>query len=102
MPTLAETHELLKLFVTGTAPERYTLENRLVWLEIRGARGEFRIDRLEASEFVFRKSISEGCSLGAAAESALDSNVAFDAGQALIRVIHAGLVKGIEPYGGQL
>jgi uncharacterized protein len=40
-------------------------------LEIQGARGEFQINRLDASEFLFRKSISEQRTLGAAAERAL-------------------------------
>jgi hypothetical protein len=67
-----------------------------VWLEIQGARGEFQINRLDASEFLFRKSISERRTLGAAAERALKENAAFDAGQGFIRLIQDGLATGVE------
>lgn len=84
--------DLLKLYLTESAPDRYAFEPCDVWLEVRGARGEFRIDRLESSEFVFRKSIREGRSIGSAAESALEANPSFDPGIALVRLIESGLV----------
>ena len=84
--------DLLKLYLTESAPYRYSFEPRDVWLEIRGARGEFRIDRLESSEFIFRKSIAEGRSIGSAAESALEANPSFDPGIALVSLIESGMV----------
>jgi len=93
--------DLLKLYLTETGPGRYPLEPTDVWIEVRGARGEFHIDRLAPSEFVFRKSISEGSSIGAAAESALEADSAFDPCQAFARLINAGLVTGIKQKGGQ-
>jgi len=88
--------ELLKMFITGTAPQRYALGASTVWLEIQGARGEFQINRLDPWEFLFRKSISERRTLGAAAERALKENPAFDAGQGFIRLIQDGLATGVE------
>jgi hypothetical protein len=87
--------DLLKLYLTESAPSRYSFEPRDVWLEIRGARGEFRIDRLESSEFIFRKSIAEGCCIESAAESALEANQSFDPGIALVRLIESGMVTEI-------
>ena len=82
--------DLLKLYLTESAPEHYEFERCDVWLEVRGARGEFQIDRLESSDFAFRKSIAEGRSIGAAAESAFEANPSFDPGTALVRLIESG------------
>ncbi|MBI2150031.1 MAG: putative DNA-binding domain-containing protein [Acidobacteria bacterium] len=87
--------ELMKLYLTETAPERFELSPGDVWIEVRGARGEFHFSRLDAAEFVFRKSILERRSIGDAAERALDVNAAFDPGQALGALIAAGLVHAI-------
>jgi hypothetical protein len=91
--------ELLKLYLSESAPERLSFEPAEVWLEIRGSRGEFNIHRLDAAEFIFRKSISEGRSVGEAAECALDADSAFDAGRALAMLIGAGLVIAIQESG---
>lgn len=87
--------ELMKLYVTETAPERFELSPADVWVELRGARGEFHFSRLDAAEFIFRKSILERRLIGDAAECALDSNAAFDPGRALVALICAGLVVAI-------
>lgn len=87
--------ELMKLYSTETAPERFELSPGDAWIEVRGARGEFHIGRLDAAEFIFRKSILELRSIGDAAELALDRNAAFDPGRALAALIHAGLVNAI-------
>ena len=92
--------DLLKLYLTESAPDRYPFEPCDVWLEVRGARGEFQIDRLESSEFVFRKSIAEGHSLGSAAESALECNPSFDPGIALVRLIESGMMTEIQVFHG--
>ena len=56
--------ELMKLYLTETAPDRLEFAPAKVWIEVRGARGEFHFSRLDASEYIFRKSISEGHSIG--------------------------------------
>jgi hypothetical protein len=88
--------ELIKQYLSDAATERYTFDAASVLLEIRGARGEFRIERLEGAEFAFRSSIADGQTIGTAAERALDANVPFDPGQALLRLVAAGLVIAID------
>lgn len=84
--------DLIKLYLTETAPEFFNLTETNIWIEMRGARGEFHINRLDAAEFMFRQSISKGRSIGDAAERALDTNTMFDPGQALAALVDAGLV----------
>lgn len=85
--------DLMTLYLTESAPDRFEFAPFNVWIEVRGARGEFHIDRLDAAEFIFRKSILGGRSIGDAAERALGVNASFDPGQALGTLITAGLVR---------
>jgi len=87
--------ELMKFYLTETAPPQFELSPAGVWLEVSGARGEFHVGRLDDAEFTFRKSVFDGRSVGEAAECALDVNARFDPGQALAALIAAGLVKAI-------
>jgi hypothetical protein len=94
--------ELMQLYLTEKAPELFEFNPHDVWLEICGSRGQFRIDRLEAAEFVFRKAIARGLPIGAAAESTFDLDPVFDPGRALVSLAAAGLVTGlIYPAGNQ-
>ena len=43
--------ELLKLYLTETAPDQFELVPADLWIEVRGCRGEFQLNRLEAPEF---------------------------------------------------
>jgi hypothetical protein len=88
--------DLIKQYLSGAAPERYAFDPAEVHLEIRGARGAFRIERLAEAEFVFRSAIASGATIGTAAERALDIHATFDPGQALLRLIGAGLVIAID------
>jgi hypothetical protein len=88
--------DLIKQYLSGAAPERYAFGAADVQLEIRGARGEFRIERLAEAEFVFRSAVASGVTIGTAAERALDINATFDPGQALLRLVSAGLVIAID------
>lgn len=88
--------DLIKHYLSGAAPERYAFAPADVQLEIRGARGEFRIERLSKAEFVFRSAIAAGATIGAAAERAIDLDATFDPGQALLRLVSAGLVVAID------
>jgi len=87
--------DLIKLYLSETAPEYLTFEPAAIWLEIRGARGEFSLTRMARGEFLFRKSIRDASSIGAAAESALDADGNFDPGTALASLIGCGLITGI-------
>ncbi|MGH9163086.1 MAG: HvfC/BufC family peptide modification chaperone [Vicinamibacteraceae bacterium] len=84
--------ELMKLFLTETAPDRFVLDRTDVWIEVRGARGTFDMRRLDRGHFAFRRAIQEGLSLGEAAESVLSAVDDFDAGAALQQVVGEGLV----------
>jgi len=88
--------ELIRLYLEDRAPEQYAIAPAEIWLEIRGARGAFRMTRLDRGSFVFRCALREGDPIGAAAELALDADAAFDPGRALTAVMWEGLVTGIE------
>ncbi len=88
--------ELIQQYLTDATPERYAFDPAQVHLEIRGARGEFRIERLAEAEFVFRSAVASGVTIGTAAERALDADATFDPGQALLRLVGAGLVITID------
>ena len=87
--------ELMKLYLTEKVPDYFELSPADVWIEVRGARGEFQLNRLDAANFTFRKSVLGGRSIGDAAESALDINPGFDPGQALAALIAEGLITAI-------
>ena len=91
--------DLMKLYLSETAPSEYRLAPADVWLEVRGARGEFQINRLDLAEFVFRKAIWEGQSIGASAERALDANAEFDSGRAFTALVGSGHVIGMTSPG---
>jgi hypothetical protein len=84
--------ELMKLYLTETTPNQLELAPSDVWIEVRGARGEFQLNRLDAGGFTFRKSASQGRSIGEAAELALDVDEMFDPGQALAELLAGGFV----------
>jgi hypothetical protein len=88
--------DLIKQYLSGAAPDRYAFDPTDVHLEIRGARSEFHIERLAQPGFVFRSAVADGVTIGTAAERALDINATFDPGQALLRLVSAGLVIAID------
>jgi hypothetical protein len=88
--------DLIKQYLSCAAPERYAFDPTDVHLEIRGARSEFHIERLAQPGFVFRSAVADGVTIGTAAERALDINATFDPGQALLRLVSAGLVIAID------
>lgn len=89
---------LLELYLTEHAPDSLEFEPEEVWIEVGGARGEFRLNRLTRSEFVFRESILEAGSIGDAAEAALDVEAGFDPGRSLVALFTGGLVTGVRSY----
>ena len=93
--------DLMRLFIAETAPEQFAFDAGSVWLEIRGARGEFRINRLDAGTLAFRTLISQGKPIGAAAERALEIDATFDPGRALAMLVDEGLVTAITPPGNR-
>jgi Putative DNA-binding domain len=86
---------LFGLYLSEAAPDHFTMESIPVRLQVRGARGRFRIDRLDAGTFVFRNAVAGGLPVGEAAERALDLDPAFDPGQALAALVADGLVASV-------
>ena len=84
--------DLVKLYLTNSAPNEFSLEAADTWIQVRGARGAFDVRRLEPGDFVFRRVILEGRSIGEAAERALDTTTGFDPGRGLAAAIAEGLI----------
>jgi hypothetical protein len=84
--------DLMKLFLTNSAPGEFVFEPADAWLQIRGARGSFDVTRLEPGDFMFREAILDGRSIGEAAERALDATANFDPGRGLASLLAEGLV----------
>jgi hypothetical protein len=87
--------ELMKLYLSENVPDRFELSPVEVRIEVRGARGEFNLCRLDPAEAAFRKAISEGYSIGDAADAALEISAGFDPGRSLAALIATGLITGI-------
>lgn len=84
--------ELMRLYVTDSAPDRLALAAQDVRLEIRGVRGEFSMRRLDLAPFTFRRALLAGHSLGQAAEAALATGAPFDIGTGLTSLFDEGLI----------
>jgi hypothetical protein len=89
--------ELLTAYLTNLAPDRFELREETVYLEVRGARGDVRLQRLPAGDFAFRTYLALGCALGAAAQHALDVEPTFEPGRALAALFTEGLVTAVTP-----
>lgn len=87
--------DLMKLYLTDSAPDQLSFAPADTRIEVRGARGEFQINRLDAGDFAFRKALLEGRSIGDAAERALDADAAFDPGRALAALVAEHLVTAL-------
>jgi len=87
--------ELMRLYLSEDAPDSYVMHECTVCLEVRGARGAFRIDRLDPATFAFHSAIAAGGRIGAAAEAALEADPSFDPGGALAQLCAARLVVAV-------
>ena len=89
--------ELMKLYLTETAPDRLEFAPAEVWIEVRGARGEFHFSRLDAAEYMFRKSVLEGHSIGECGRLRSRSRRRFRSGRSSgERRLPAGLITTIK------
>jgi hypothetical protein len=86
--------DLMKLYLTNSAPGAFVFEPARMWLQIRGARGAFDLTRLDAGDFVFRKAVLDGHTIGAAAEQALEATSGFDPARGVSSVFAEALVTG--------
>lgn len=87
--------DLMKIYLTGAAPEQFTLAAGEFGLEIRGARGEVGFTRLDPATFLFRTGLLDGQPLGDAAERALERDEGFDTAHGLTSLVADGLVAAI-------
>jgi hypothetical protein len=84
--------ELMAAFLSETEPDEFVLAEIDAPIEIRGARGQVSLRRLDAGLFAFRAALAAGATVGAAAERAVALDAAFDPGRALRQTAQAGLV----------
>jgi hypothetical protein len=84
--------ELMQAYLSGVAPERFVLVDADTPIEVRGARGTFRLARLDAATFDFRATLAAGGTVGEAADAALILDQRFDPGHSLRALVDAGLV----------
>jgi hypothetical protein len=86
--------ELMRTYLGGAVPERFVLLDDVTRIEVHGARGAFRLTRLDAGSFAFRAALAAGRTIGDAAEAALAVDAELDPGAALRTMADAGLVTG--------
>ncbi len=87
--------ELVGLYVGGQAPEQLAFDPAAVWLEVRGARGDFTINRLDKATHAFRAALADNRPLAAAIGAASAAEATFDPGAALARLFADKLVTAI-------
>ncbi len=83
---------LMTRYLEDDVRNRFELIERDTLIEVRGARGDFRIERLEATTFAFREALAAGRAFADAASDALDLDDTFDAGDALRTLVQSGLL----------
>ncbi len=89
--------DLVRIRLGERQPEQLEFVAHAVALEVRGARGQFGIGRLDKAEFEFRSALQGGTSLGAAIERSLSADPDFDVSTALATLFAAGLVAEVLP-----
>lgn len=87
--------ELIRLFLSNSAPACFALDQQRIWLELRGTRGAFDFSRREPAEFSFRRAIAGGASVAVAAEAAFHADTAFDLTAAFTRMFADNLVIAV-------
>jgi hypothetical protein len=90
--------DLMTVYLGGTAPDQFTLAEEDVWIQVRGARGDIGLTRLDAQTFRFRTALLDGQALGDAVDQTLARDAGFDTAAALRVLIAEGLVASIEPW----
>lgn len=83
--------ELMQAYLNEATPERFVLMEVPTLLEVQGARGAFRLTRLDAATFAFRAALAASRTVGDAADAALAIEPAFDAGHGLRAIVDARL-----------
>ena len=87
--------ELLTMYLRDAVPDTFVLPPEATCVEVRGARGVLRIDRIDPGTCAFRTALLDGLAIGDAAEAALDCDERFEPGRALIALASAELVTAV-------
>jgi Putative DNA-binding domain len=90
--------DLMKLYLTDAAPPQFELAEGDFWIEVRGARGELAIGRVDEPTALFRQSLLYGRRLTDAATRAIEHDAAFDVAKALTELVDKGLVTAVTPH----
>lgn len=93
--------QLVHLRLTGGAPAEHHFEPHETFLELRGSRGRFSMNRQSRADLTFRHGLQQGRTFGDAAQPALDVAADFDLGAALVRIFADGLVVAIQHAKGE-
>ena len=88
--------EIVGAYLADSPPAGLRLADASVWIEARGARGSFRLNRMTEGEFEFRVAVWTGASLGQAAERAIDIDPTCDPARALSSLMEARIVTAIQ------
>jgi hypothetical protein len=86
---------LISLYLSDSEPESYELDVNDTWLELRGVRGDLRMNRLTRGAFTFRAALLAGATLGDAAVVTIKEDPGFDPGAGLVALLSEGLVAAI-------
>lgn len=89
--------DLVRIRLNESQPEQLEFIQCAVALEVRGARGQFGIGRLDRAEYEFRSALATGTVLRAAIEQALAADLEFDVSGALAALFAANLVADVLP-----
>ena len=92
--------ELMKIYLSGSTPERFVVAAAQACIEIRGARGELRIIRLNRATFAFRAALAARRTIEDSVARALRHEPQFDAGAALRDAVQSGLLTSLHLHSG--
>lgn len=86
---------LVHFHLRDSAPDTLAFAPENVWLQLRGARGQFALQRLDPAVLSLRQHLTEGATLGEAIAAALTVTPDFDVSGALATLFAEGLVISI-------
>lgn len=89
--------DLVRFFLTDTAPEQHALSQGDIWLELRGVRGVLHLSRLPEGDYAFRAALASGATVSDAALEGISRDATFDPGSALASLVADGLVTTVRP-----
>lgn len=87
--------ELFSAYMADEAPEQFVLAPGSFGFEVRGARGDFAVNRLGPGELTFRSALASGVPIEGAIHQATVVEPALDVTRALVSLIGSGLVTQV-------